>query len=71
MRVILFACAESAAIDQASNRISIFNLLEGKLSWVYENVSLETHFSSVRELWPHTSKVPVRGSDGPRIYRVF
>lgn len=28
MRVVLFACAESAAIDQATNRLSMFHLFE-------------------------------------------
>jgi hypothetical protein len=28
MRLVLFACAESAAIDQATNRLSVFHFLE-------------------------------------------
>ena len=32
MRIILFTCAESAAIDQATNRVSIFHVIEEILS---------------------------------------
>jgi hypothetical protein len=35
MRVLLFACAESAAIDQGTNRVSLFNLLEEIASPVF------------------------------------
>jgi hypothetical protein len=28
VRILLFACAESAVIDQATNRVSVFNFLE-------------------------------------------
>jgi hypothetical protein len=38
MRMMLFACAESAAIDQATNRLSMFHLLEEILSPVFPSV---------------------------------
>jgi hypothetical protein len=35
MRIVLFACAESAAVDQASQRLSIFHVLEEIFSPVF------------------------------------
>ena len=35
MRLTLFACAESAAIDQGTNRLSVFHFLEEILSPVF------------------------------------